>query len=32
MGSDSPLGVEVLVRERSQVSDNVAQSDTLLAA
>jgi hypothetical protein len=30
--ADSPLGVEVLVRERSQVSDNVAQSDTLLAA
>jgi len=28
----SPLNVEVVVRERSQVSDNVAQSDTLLAA
>jgi hypothetical protein len=30
--ADSPLRVEVLVRERSQIADNVAQSDTLLAA
>jgi hypothetical protein len=30
--AESPLAVEVVVRERSQVTDNVAQSDTLLAA
>jgi hypothetical protein len=30
--ADSPLRVEVLAREQSQVTDNVAQSDTLLAA
>jgi hypothetical protein len=30
--ADSPLSVEVVVRERSQVTDNVAQSDALLAA
>lgn len=29
--ADSPLTVEVGVRERSHVTDNVAQSDTLLA-
>ena len=30
--ADSPLSVEVVVRERSQVADNVAQSDAQLAA
>lgn len=30
--ADSPLRVEVVVRQQSQVSDNVAQSDALLAA
>jgi hypothetical protein len=30
--ADSPLQVEVVVRERSHVSDNVVQSEALLAA
>jgi len=30
--AESPLRVEVVVRERSQVTDNVAESDALLAA
>lgn len=30
--AESPLSVEVVVREHSQVTDNVAQSDALLAA
>ena len=30
--ADSPLRLEVVVRDRAQVSDNVAQSDTVLAA
>lgn len=30
--ADSPLGVEVLVRQQSQVTDNVGDTDALLAA